>query len=784
MSFFPCFESNREKTMKHWGWALSGLFLLGIWVLGANRDEELQIRQGNFEKTLILTGELQAVDSFKIVVPQTSTGGPKVISELAPEGSRVERGEVVVRFDKQDLLSQQVERENKREEARTKIAETESQQKIEEIDALLNLAEAEKNLKVAELYARLDSQLIPRADFEEYQHNLDKARIEVEKAQERLRTLEEAGRSELAVARLELQDANLALDRLNNELQKMDVAAPIPGMLIHGNNFMRGGRIQVGDSLWSGMTVAYLPDLSRVEVRARAHAADLPRIRTGMPARIFFDALPGQRFRGEVVAVAAAATARNHRDRIKTFDVLVALNPGDSPINRPGMTARVELTYVEEDQLIIPRRALTVDAEGRPVILPAGKDVPVPVQLLDGNLEELVVATDLLPGTRIEAPSEKQSSEISRTEIDWLTVERQNLTFSISGTGQIAAEGSLGITPPAVPGMYNFNIVQLVPEGTEVSKGDLLVAFDPTEVQRQLREESSELGKVKEEKEKNQASLNLQLKDLTIQLEDARVQLEKARNKLRQSREFESSLKVQEARYETELAEKRVSLLERKLEATTANVALKLRVLDEKQGLHQERISRRQRALEALQVKAPTAGTVIYETNWRNEKKQVGSSVYRTEPVLSLPDFDTLIVSGQIAEVDAARLAVGQRVNVSIDGIPDEVFSGKIFEIGTLFRQASFDRSLKVLDLKVQLDKRDPRMRPGMACKLTIIVEDFKNVLAVPLSVIHQENGRSYVLVEAGEGWAKREVAVRQTNDVVAIIEDGLAAGERVAQTF
>jgi HlyD family secretion protein len=183
-----------------------------------------------------------------------------------------------------------------------------------------------------------------------------------------------------------------------------------------------------------------------------------------------------------------------------------------------------------------------------------------------------------------------------------------------------------------------------------------------------------------------------------------------------------------------------------------------------------------------LTIEAPKPGVVIYETNWRNEKKQIGSDVFRTEKVLSLPDLTTLVIQGQVAEVDAGRLRLGQEVEVTVDALPDRIFHGKLASIGTIFRRASFDRPIKVLDVAVEFqDERLNVLRPGMVAKLEIIESRFNDVLAVPLSAIQVEGGQPFLWVRKAEKIEKRPVNLGKNNGIVGVVLDGLNEGEEFA---
>ncbi|MEE8587631.1 MAG: efflux RND transporter periplasmic adaptor subunit, partial [Acidobacteriota bacterium] len=281
---------------------------------------------------------------------------------------------------------------------------------------------------------------------------------------------------------------------------------------------------------------------------------------------------------------------------------------------------------------------------------------------------------------------------------------------------------------------------------------------------------------------KNEFSFKIENKDLDLELENAKVEQHKADNKLLQAREFQAGKEVQKARFEAEFARFKLEALHKKFDSRKSAQQLQLQTLRDKEAFFRKRVESNRQAVEALTVVAPISGVLVYQTNWNNEKKKVGDQVYMSENIFGIPNLDTLGVKARIAEVDTGRLALGQKVNVTLDALPDEVFRGSITEIGTIFKQASFNQPSRILDVAVELDRIDSkRMRPGMAARLQIVVDRFEQVIAVPISALQLEGDGAYVWVRDSEGSIKRKVEVGQGNGIVAIIESGLEEGEEIA---
>jgi HlyD family secretion protein len=473
------------------------------------------------------------------------------------------------------------------------------------------------------------------------------------------------------------------------------------------------------------------------------------------------------------------AKPREIRSQLKAFKAEVLLPEVDLELMKPGMTARVRVPVLRRNVLLVPRTALILDLDGSTSVrTPRGL---VDVETVDANEKYVVVEGDLERGEELFPPETANGPAVVK-ETEWFTVERQDFVFSVPGSGTLEAKEARFIGPPPLRRIWNFKIAQMIPEGIKVEQGDLVVSFDPTEIEERLREEQADLEKVNEELRKTKASEELKVKDLEVQLEEARVQKEKAQNKLVQQRAFGSILEAREAEFEAELAAKRLDSLQKKLISVRRHVDLQIKILEDRRTLHLHRIEENEEALEELTVEAPISGVVIYETNWRNEKKHVGSEVFRAEKIISLPDLDTLLVKGQIAEVDAGKVEIGQPVNITFDALPDRTYTGTLTHISSIFRRASRDQPVKVLEVEVELDELDTKtMRPGMVARLEVVVDRFSGVLAVPLSTIRVKEEGSFVWVRGKDGPEQRLINVGRDNGVLAVIESGLAEGEQVA---
>ncbi|GIV03038.1 MAG: hypothetical protein KatS3mg015_1868 [Fimbriimonadales bacterium] len=120
---------------------------------------------------------------------------------------------------------------------------------------------------------------------------------------------------------------------------------------------------------------------------------------------------------------------------------------------------------------------------------------------------------------------------------------------------------------------------------------------------------------------------------------------------------------------------------------------------------------------------------------------------------MQIAQLGALQVTLNINEIDVARLEVGMPATVEIDALPDETFAGSVTRIApasdtsAATGQAGGGDAVVRYKVEVQLDKSDPRIRPGMSAKCTIRVDERKNVVRVPIEYVGEDDEGYFVMV-------------------------------------
>ncbi len=321
---------------------------------------------------------------------------------------------------------------------------------------------------------------------------------------------------------------------------------------------------------------------------------------------------------------------------------------------------------------------------------------------------------------------------------EWVRPTRGDLVSGVEVTGVLEAFESDRLGPPQLPDVWDFKISMMAPEGSEVKKGRPVLSFDTSELSRRLDDNSAESDQALKQIEKKRADLALRTKDERLKLSEAEARMRKTQLKLEAPSDIIGVKERKQAEIDFGLAKRETAAIKLRLSALSRAADAEIRLLESKQKEAATIVASMQNAIRQMTHLAPRDGTVIYVTSNRGDKKKVGDTCWRMERVLEIPDLTRMLAKGEVDEVDAGRVSVGQRVSFRLDAHPDDAFSGTITTAARTVQQKQATRDpLKVLRVDVALDRTDPvKMRPGMRFKGTVELQRVKGALLIPRSAV------------------------------------------------
>jgi HlyD family secretion protein len=138
-------------------------------------------------------------------------------------------------------------------------------------------------------------------------------------------------------------------------------------------------------------------------------------------------------------------------------------------------------------------------------------------------------------------------------------------------------------------------------------------------------------------------------------------------------------------------------------------------------------------------------------------------------------------------EVDAVKIHVGDRVDLSFNALPDTFVPGKIAKMDTI---GTIAQGVVSYDAEVAFDEQRTVLRPGMSVTATIIVAEKQDVVLVPNEALSYQDGVTTVRVPGSKSVSaegamtaqgqKKEVTLGMTDNVMTEVMDGLKEGDKV----
>ena len=361
-------------------------------------------------------------------------------------------------------------------------------------------------------------------------------------------------------------------------------------------------------------------------------------------------------------------------------------------------------------------------------------------------------------------------------------VVRGTFYIDIYETGEIEAVNSTNISSPMISWRYgNLKITQIAKDGAEVSKGDTLIVFDPSEVNKGIVEAEGSLEISLAELEKLKAQHQSDLEELNADYEISNLshQISKIR--------FESAV------YESDISKKEIELNLEKAEISLGRAKEQIdnRIKIQREEVKQKNLSIEQNTsrlneahetLSKLFLISPSPGIAIISMNWSSGNKfQIGDQCWSGFPLIQLPDLTSLKATAKVNEVDIAKISKGLKVEIKPDAFSDSIFTGQVNTVANLAVNKSKESRAKVFPVEILINETNKNLLPGLTVSCRLIIDQIDDVMYVPIEAINAEGDKNYVYKKSGNAYNKVEVEVGTSNSDYTIITKGIAENDEVA---
>lgn len=347
---------------------------------------------------------------------------------------------------------------------------------------------------------------------------------------------------------------------------------------------------------------------------------------------------------------------------------------------------------------------------------------------------------------------------------------------TITSSGELQAQNSTSITAPENMRQFRINnvpILNLVPEGTVVERGEFVAELDRSSLANTLQDALLSLEEEETQLEQARLDSTLNLSGARNNIVDLQYAAEQAKLVVDQS-QYESPAVQRQVQIEQEQAQLRLKQARENYETQVKQAEANVR--RRQTGVQEERndVQRIREILNQFTIYAPENGMVIYKRNRDGSKVKEGSSISAWDPtVAELPDFTVMESLTYINEVDIQKVTTGQQVDIGLDAMPEKKLTGQVTSVANIGEQRPNSNS-KVFQVTIRVNESDSTLRPAMTTSNTIHINSVDSALYVPLESIHTYNDVDIVYKREGLDAVMQQIVMGIMNENDVVIHEGI----------
>ncbi|MDB9454387.1 efflux RND transporter periplasmic adaptor subunit [Dolichospermum circinale CS-534/05] len=462
-----------------------------------------------------------------------------------------------------------------------------------------------------------------------------------------------------------------------------------------------------------------------------------------------------------------------------------------------------------------------------------GKKVKYPFRWLIG----LIASGALIVGTTATIKTIQQGNKPPDITKLTVPVAARDITVRITASGKIQPIQSVNISPKSSGLLADLNVEQ----GDKVKKGQIIARMDNSEIKMRIIQYKANLEQAKAQLAESlagsrpeeiaqgkarvaqaQAQLAIiregnrlqEIEQAQAQVDSAKAAVELTESRLKRYQDLAKNGAISQdsleqyisenrkAKANLEEAKKRLSLLKignrnqdiQKQQAIVNQEKEALRKLEN--GNRPEEIARLKAAvasaeaqlkqqqvqLEDTIIRAPFAGIITqrYATVGGFVSPAVSASSSASATSTSIVALAKgLEVLANVPEVDISQIKQGQKVEITVDAYPDEIFHGQVRLIAP---EAVVEQNVTSFQVRVTVNKGSEKLRSGMnVSEVTFVGNNIQNALLIPQELIVTRKGKTGVWLLGEKNQPEFNlVRIGANIDNEVQVLDGLKAGDRI----
>jgi multidrug efflux pump subunit AcrA (membrane-fusion protein) len=352
-------------------------------------------------------------------------------------------------------------------------------------------------------------------------------------------------------------------------------------------------------------------------------------------------------------------------------------------------------------------------------------------------------------------------------------------TLEVDGEINAAAN-----TPLAVPGSgWSARVlVDMVPDGSSVRKGQVVARFDAPQARMELSQAEFELLRKTLAEEGNHSTVAVERSILAGERAKVEDDLGLSQRYAHVDLSVFARNVILDALADVGYLSNKRGYLDWKGGQAKARTAAQEAVLRSQRDSVQQIAGQQRKSLESLELVAPHDGVFRLAARWDGVKAEIGASQWAGQEFGTLPDLEQLVAHFSVAEGQAFGLKLGLPVRVRLAGTGTEL-ELKVTKVGSSASTKSAESPVKYSDFDAAIGADAARklgLKPGQALHGTVRLVTRPAALTVPNIALVQDGAAYAVYTDEAGKPIKHKVELGERGPVRSELKSGIAAGARV----
>jgi multidrug efflux pump subunit AcrA (membrane-fusion protein) len=332
------------------------------------------------------------------------------------------------------------------------------------------------------------------------------------------------------------------------------------------------------------------------------------------------------------------------------------------------------------------------------------------------------------------------------SDVPVFRVERSSFARTVVADGVLEAEKTTPLTAPNEV-RQQLTVAWLASDGTRVEADEIVVRFDPTEMQQNLLDGQAQKDTALNRIGKKETESEAVFENLERDEQMAGRELDYARDFQSKDPDIFSRSEIIESEIDQDLATRRKD--------------------------HAQETRRLQEDLSAVELE-------LIEL----EKRKADLKIDQAEAGLrSLEILDVMQAKVFVLEADAGGLEEGVAAEIVLEAHPLKRYQGTVKNVAALAQRRNRRSPVQYFEVILELEVTDPElMKPGQRVRADLFLEDLDDVFSVPRqAVIEEEDGDKLVYRLSGGEFEPVKVELGSAALGRVVIKNGLEEGDVIA---